>query len=191
MSSPNLFPYVTLVFLAFVSTAHSQTQSLVAAPASVYDRVNVFANANNDFDENVDHQTFFKVLKAAELDCLLNEEEAYTIFVPSNKAFDNVSSAKMRALLNSEDQMQLKSLLKYHIIKGKWSASKILKALCRGGGRTTLTTVQGTKIRVSFTGSDILLTDNTGNSARITVADLEQSHGFIHQIDRVILPSRI
>lgn len=188
MKAPNRFPQTFLVFLLLPLlsfTGHKETSHYSLMHLSGEDVV-LGSTANSE-----NHETFFAAMKAANLDVLLDREGPFTVFAPSDNAFTKISTDKFNYLLQSEDKMQLKSLLRYHIIKGEVSASKILKALCRGGGRTTLTTIQGTNIRVSFKGNDIILTDNLGDSAKITIADLEQSNGIIHQIDRVIMPSRI
>ena len=77
------------------------------------------------------------------------------------------------------------------IEKPNFSASKILKALCRGNGVATFTTLQGTKITATMDGVDIVLTDGFGNSAKITKADSKQCNGVIHVIDSVITPGKI
>jgi uncharacterized surface protein with fasciclin (FAS1) repeats len=74
------------------------------------------------------------------------------------------------------------------MVAGRFTASKILQALCRGAGTAVFTTVQGNEILASMEGTDILLTDCSGNTARITLADSDRQNGVIHVIDKVILP---
>lgn len=137
------------------------------------------------------HDILFKVVKAANLDKILNEDGPFTVFAPSDMAFKKLSKVNLNELLLPENKKELFSLLTYHIVAGNITASKILKAMCNGNGKASLTTVQGDKIYASMEGLDIVLTDKSGNRARITSADSNQSNGVIHEIDSVILPSAL
>ncbi len=136
------------------------------------------------------HQTLLAVMKATDLEELLDETGPFTIFAPTDSAFENLSGKSVQDLLNPENKQELKDLLTYHIVAGNLSASKILKAMCRGEGKATFTTVHGDEITATMKGIDIILTDSFGNSATIIVADSNQRNGVIHEIDSVILPSR-
>ena len=132
-----------------------------------------------------------KAAKAANLDAMLDNEGPFTVFAPSNGAFDAVQEADIREWLRSENRNELTALLSYHIIAGEFSAARILQELCRGEGTTTLTTLQGEMITASMDGIDIVLTDAHGNSARIIKADSNQCNGVVHVIDSVIRPVRL
>lgn len=134
------------------------------------------------------HITLLQAVKATNLDRVLNEDGPFTIFAPSDLAFKKLSKEKMAALFLPENKKELFSLLTYHIVAGNITASKMLLAMSRGNGKASFTTVQGNKIFVSMEGLDIVLTDNFGNSAKITTADSSQCNGIIHEIDSVILP---
>ena len=136
------------------------------------------------------HQTLLAVIKATDLEELLDEAGPFTIFAPTDLAFDNLSGKSVQDLFDPENKQELKELLTYHIVAGNLSASKILKAMCRGEGKATFTTVNGDDITATMKGLDIVLTDGFGNSATIIVADSKQRNGVIHEIDSVILPSR-
>lgn len=133
----------------------------------------------------------YAAVKAIDMDDLLENSGPFTIFAPSNDAFKRFSSDKLRRLMNAKDKSELKSLLTYHIVAGNLTASRILKALCRGKGRATFTTVQGKKLTAHMEGYDIVLTDPVGNTARITNADLNHGNRVIHEIDSVILPTQM
>lgn len=130
-------------------------------------------------------------MRATELDDILGFDGPYTVFAPSDGAFEKFSTIEIAELLKPENKKKLHELVTYHIVAGKLSASKILKAMCRGNGKATFTTVQGQEITATMNGIDIVLTDCLGNQAKITLADSDQCNGVIHEIDSVILPRKI
>jgi len=140
---------------------------------------------------SVNHQTLLAVMKATDLEELLDKTGPFTVFAPNDSAFENLSGKSVEMLLNPENKKELKDLLTYHIVAGKLSASRILKAMCRGRGKATFTTVHGDAITATMKGIDIILTDSFGNSATIVVADSNQRNGVIHEIDSVILPRKV
>lgn len=133
-------------------------------------------------------QTLSAVMKAAGLEDLLDGSAQFTLFAPSDLAFKDIHWKSASELLNPENKKELKALLGYHIVAGKLSASRILRALCQGRGKTTFTSIQGDIITATMDGLDIILSDSFGNTATIVVADANQSNGVIHQIDAVIRP---
>lgn len=137
------------------------------------------------------HTTLLAVIEAADLEEILNTEGPFTVFAPSDIAFEKLSSGKIDELLLPQNKKNLKTLMTYHMVAGNFSASKILKAMCRGEGRASFTTVQGDELVATMSGIDIVLTDSNGNTARITTADSEQSNGVIHEIDSVFLPAKL
>jgi len=144
---------------------------------------------NTESSKNL--KTLLAALKAADLETILGNTGPFTLFAPSDKAFENFSSGKVEQLLGPENKEELKALLTYHIVAGRFTASNILRAMCRGNGKATFTTVQGNKLVASMSGIDIVLTDNYGNSAKIVMADADQSNGVIHEIDSVIVPGHL
>jgi len=137
------------------------------------------------------HQTLLAVMKATDLEELLDHAGPFTIFAPSDMAFQKISGKSVEYLLDPENRKELKDLLTYHIVAGSITASKIFKAMCRGEGKATFTTVQGDIITATMKGIDIILNDSFGNTATIVVADSKQRNGVIHEIDSVILPGKI
>lgn len=187
MKSLFYLTYVIL-FLSYVSS-FSQGTSLTVLPSNVY--VNSEKSIVETTRDADNYQTLMAVVKAADFEDILGHTGPFTVFAPSDNAFSRLPKSQLNSMLNSGDKTRLKSLLKYHIVAGDLSAAKILKALCRGGGTTTFTSIQGTKITASICGTDIILTDGMGNTATITSADSKQRNGVIHEIDSVILPGRI
>jgi len=137
------------------------------------------------------HSTLLRVLKASNLDKVLNYNGEFTVFAPSNLAFEKLSQITIDKLYDPKNKKALKAMLSYHIIAGKLSASKILLAMSRGNGSAKFTTIQGEKITATMNGIDIVLTDKSGNSAVIVTADSNQSNGIIHEIDTVFIPEKM
>ncbi|MDC6364918.1 MULTISPECIES: fasciclin domain-containing protein [Flavobacteriaceae] len=137
------------------------------------------------------HKILLAAVKATKLDDVLDSSGPFTVFAPSDAAFERFSKTKMEQLLNAQDKSELKSLLSYHIVAGQLTASRILRAMCRGNGTASFTTIQGKKLIAHLDGYDIVLTDPVGNTARITTADLNLKNGIIHEIDSVILPTQM
>lgn len=144
---------------------------------------------NTEDSEN--HKTLLAAMRAADLEDVLGYDGPFTVFAPSDTAFEKLPRHKVTELLKPENKKQLHDVMTYHIVAGNFSASKILKAMCRGKGMATFTTVQGDEITATMSGIDIVLTDNFGNSAKITTADANQCNGVIHEIDSVILPAKL
>lgn len=144
---------------------------------------------NTETSEN--HKTLLTVLKAADLEDVLTHDGPFTVFAPSDVAFEKLSKKTMAELLQPKNKKELQALMQYHIVAGNFSASKILRAMCRGGGSASFTTVQGDKLLATMKGVDIILTDRSGHTAKITIADSNQCNGVIHEIDSVIRPSTL
>ena len=137
------------------------------------------------------HTTLSSAIIAAELDEVLNSDGPFTVFAPSDDAFNKLNRDEIKALFLPVNKEKLQSLLSYHMIAGHLSASKILRAMCRGEGVATFTTVQGKKLTATMEGIDIVLQDDFGNKARIMVADENRCNGVIHVIDSVVLPKKL
>jgi uncharacterized surface protein with fasciclin (FAS1) repeats len=136
------------------------------------------------------HSALLSVLRASELDKVLDYKGQFTVFAPSNMAFEKLSEVTTDWLMDPKNKKELKSILSCHIVAARLSASTILRAMSRGGGKASFTTIQGQKITASMKGIDIILTDKYGNKAKIILADAIQSNGVIHEIDSVFLPLR-
>ncbi|MEM8846044.1 MAG: fasciclin domain-containing protein [Bacteroidota bacterium] len=137
------------------------------------------------------HKLLAAAVKATNIDDILSESGPFTVFAPSDAAFQRFSADKLQQLMSSNDKSKLKSLVSYHIVAGKLTASRILKALCRGNGKASFTTIQGKKLQAHMEGYDIILTDPLGNTAKITQADVNQQNGVVHEIDSVIVPTQM
>lgn len=137
------------------------------------------------------YKTLLAIIKATDYEDLMDHSGPFTVFAPSNLAFEKLSGSSLDDLMRPDHKKELRALMSYHIVAGKFSASKILKALSRGRGKTTLTSLQGDIITATMKGIDIILNDSFGNSATIVVADANQENGIIHEIDAVIRPEEL
>ena len=164
--------------------------SLTFGPGNLFAQ-HILATKMTDVNVPLQHgyQTLLNALEVADLEDVLAKSGPFTVFAPSDAAFKQIDAADFAALLKPERQHELRSLLTYHIVAGKLTASGILRALSRGKGAARFTTVQGEELLATLEGSDIILTDCSGNQARIVDADMNRDNLVFHQIDKVILPS--
>lgn len=184
-----LIKYCFFLLVAFLSTASAQqipVSSLTGTKPLKVQKSILTSTASSG-----KHQTLLSMLQATDFGELLDRSGPFTVFAPSDLAFKNLIGSSVTDLLHPDNKKELKALMGYHIVAGKLSASKILKALCRGKGTTTFTTIQGDLITATMNGLDIILSDSFGNTATIVVADSNQRNGVIHEIDGVIKPEKI
>ena len=141
--------------------------------------------------QSVTYRTLFNVAEATDMMEMLKGKGNFTVFAPSDEAFGRLKPSQIRELLKPENKKTLKSLLSYHIVAGELTAPRILKAMCRGGGVARLTTIQGEELLASMQGTDIVLWDCSGNTARIINADSNRDNLIFHQIDSLVLPQAV
>ena len=132
-------------------------------------------------------KTLATALQAAGLVDTLKGKGPFTVFAPTDEAFAKIPKADLDALL--KDKAKLTAVLTYHVVAGKVSAADVVAAIKAGGGKATLTTVQGGMLTATMNGPmNVVVTDENGNSANIVTYDVMQSNGVIHVIDAVLLP---
>ncbi len=186
----DLVKYHLVILLTFLFCNFGQSQDVVMAITPGIAHINSENSIAKSTMESGIHKTLIRAIKAANLEEILDSDGTFTFFAPTDQAFEKFSQEKLQSLIDSDNTKELRSLLTYHIVAGNFSAAMILKALCRGEGLTTFTTLQGNKITASMDGMDIILTDSFGNIAKIVKADANQCNGVIHAIDNVIFPQR-
>ena len=152
--------------------------------AEMYPSKTIVENAVN----SKDHTTLVAAVKAADLVEVLSSEGPFTVFAPTNSAFDKLPKGTVETLLKPENKEQLQMILKYHVVSGKWNAKDIMKLLDKGNGKTVVKTVSGGTLTIWTKGKDVYITDENGNSSKVTIADVNQSNGVIHVVDSVLLP---
>jgi uncharacterized surface protein with fasciclin (FAS1) repeats len=135
-----------------------------------------------------DHTTLVAAVKAAGLVETLQSKGPFTVFAPTNAAFDKLSAGTVETLLKPENIKTLQTVLTYHVVAGKMNASDISKAIKAGKGKATLKTVSGGTLTAWMDGKDLYISDESGNKAKVTIADVNQSNGVIHVVATVLLP---
>lgn len=153
--------------------------------AAMYKTKDIVDNAVN----SADHTTLVAAVKAAGLVSTLKSKGPFTVFAPVNSAFAALPAGTVDMLLKPENKAVLTKVLTYHVIAGNMDSKAIAKAIKNGGGRAELATVSGGKLWALMNGSDLILTDEKGGMARVTIADVRQSNGVIHVIDTVLMPN--
>jgi len=137
---------------------------------------------------SADHTTLVAAVKAADLVTTLKGKGPFTVFAPTNAAFNKLPAGTVESLLKPENKAQLAKILTYHVVSGNLDAAAVVAAIKSGNGKAVLTTVSGGKLTASMDMGKVKLTDESGNSAFVTAADLKGTNGVVHVIDGVVLP---
>ncbi|MCF7752171.1 fasciclin domain-containing protein [Bacillus subtilis subsp. subtilis] len=190
-----------LVLLACLSTAATVPVALAQAPMAAHGTAKPTANpmvggaamyANKDIIDNAvnskDHTTLVAAVKAAGLVDTLKGPGPFTVFAPTNAAFAALPKGTVEGLLKPEKKADLSKVLTYHVVPGNLDSTALLARIKQGGGKATLTTVQGEALTARQAGKGITVTDAKGNTAHVSIADVRQSNGVIHVIDKVLMP---
>ena len=152
--------------------------------APMYASKDIIDNAVN----SKDHTTLVAAVKAAGLVNTLKGKGPFTVFAPTNAAFDLLPAGTVDTLLKPASKATLTKVLTYHVVPGRLDSTALAAKIQAGGGTATLTTVQGEPLKVSMQGSSVVVTDTKGNVATVTTADVYQKNGVIHVIDKVLMP---
>ena len=147
--------------------------------AAMYPTKNIVQNAVN----SQDHTTLVAAVKAAGLVDTLQGPGPFTVFAPVNAAFDKLPAGTVDTLLKPEHKDQLVKVLTYHVVAGKISSAELVKMIKKGHGKAELKTVEGGTLTASLEDGKVMLTDEKGGMATVTIADVYQSNGAIHVID--------
>jgi uncharacterized surface protein with fasciclin (FAS1) repeats len=174
------------VVLALVMAASSiaAIAQVTVGGAPMYASKDIIENAVN----SKDHTTLVAAVKAAGLVDTLKGPGPFTVFAPTNAAFAALPAGTVDTLLKPESKATLTKVLTYHVVAGKLDAAAIGKAIMAGGGKANLKTVSGGTLTATSSGGTVMLTDESGGTANVTIADVIQSNGVIHVVDKVLLP---
>jgi len=176
---------VLVITFMTTSVALAQKEKTVnVGGAPMYPSKNIIENAVN----SKDHTTLVAAVKAAGLVETLQGKGPFTVFAPTNAAFDKLPKGTVETLLKPENLKTLQTVLTYHVVSGKLNASELMNLIQKGNGKAVLKTVSGGTLTAWMKGKDVYLTDENGNSAKVTIADVNQSNGVIHVIDAVVTP---
>ena len=135
-----------------------------------------------------DHTTLVAAVKAAGLVDTLKSAGPFTVFAPTNAAFAALPAGTVETLLKPENKAMLSGILTYHVVAGKMDAAALTKAITDGKGMASLKTVAGGTLTAKASGGKVMVTDEKGGTATVTIADVYQSNGVIHVVDKVLLP---
>ncbi len=152
--------------------------------APMYPSKNIVENAVN----SKDHTTLVAAVKAAGLVETLMGAGPFTVFAPTNAAFEKLPAGTVETLLKPENKGTLTAVLTYHVVAGRLDAKEIAKRIKDGNGKSTLTTVQGGTLTLMMKGNKLMIMDEKGGTSTVTIKDVYQSNGVIHVIDAVVLP---
>jgi uncharacterized surface protein with fasciclin (FAS1) repeats len=178
--------FAMLVAAAFVmNVSYAQKEKTVeVGGAAMYPSKNIVQNAVN----SKDHTTLVAAVKAAGLVETLETPGPFTVFAPTNEAFNMLPKGTVETLLKPENKSMLTTILTYHVVAGKLDSKELARLIKEGKGHAELKTVAGGKLWASMKGNKIMLTDEKGGMATVTIKDVNQSNGVIHVIDHVVLP---
>lgn len=162
----------------------SKTKTVMVGGSQMYPTKNIVENAMN----SKDHTTLVAAVKAAGLVETLESKGPFTVFAPTNEAFNKLPAGTVETLLKPETKEMLTKILTYHVVPGKVSAADLWAWTNKNGGKYMAKTVEGEDLTFWTKGKDMYIKDAKGNSAKITIADVNQSNGVIHVIDTVLMP---
>ncbi|MBN9888478.1 fasciclin domain-containing protein [Pelagibaca abyssi] len=183
---------MTMFKTAIIATALSAlaapafaAENPMVGGAPMYADKTIVENAVN----SADHETLVAAVKQAGLVDTLNSEGPFTVFAPTDAAFDRISDESLSQLMMDEHKAQLAEILTCHVVATSAMSDAIAGMIADDGGMHPVPTVGGCTLQAKLEGGTITLTDEQGRSANVTIADVQQSNGVIHVIDRVLLPA--
>jgi len=163
----------------------AMAQTVRVGGQAMFPTKTIVGNAVN----SADHTTLVAAVKAAGLVDTLNGPGPYTVFAPVNAAFAELPAGTVDNLLRPENKPALTKVLTYHVVAGKYDSARLRALIQAGGGTGQLKTVEGDTLQFTMNGpSNILVRDDKGGQADITILDVNQSNGVIHVIDKVLMP---
>ena len=165
-------------------SANAQETTVMVGGAAMLPSKNIVENAVN----SQDHTTLVAAVKAAGLVETLSSAGPFTVFAPTNAAFDKLPKGTVETLVKPENKAMLTSILTYHVVVGKIDSKTLIDLIKKNGGSYTAKTVQGGELKFSLVKGKVMLTDEKGGMAMVTIADVYQSNGVIHVIDTVAMP---
>ncbi len=159
--------------------------SVMVGGAAMFPTKDIIDNAVN----SKDHTTLVAAVKAAGLVETLKTPGPFTVFAPTNAAFDALPAGTVATLLKPENKATLTKILTAHVVSGKLDAAALSQRVMAGNGRATLTTVSGDALVVTASGSNVMVTDEKGGMAMVSIANVYQSNGVIHVVNKVLVPN--
>lgn len=178
------------VLAAFVATGFAapavfaEEMTVEVGGAAMYPSKNIIENAVN----SKDHTTLVAAVQAGGLVETLSGAGPFTVFAPTNAAFDALPAGTVETLLKPENKEMLVKILTCHVLPVEAMSPAVMQMVADDGGTHEVTTVGGCKLWLKTDGGAVTVTDENGGVATVTIADVDQSNGVIHVIDKVLLP---
>jgi uncharacterized surface protein with fasciclin (FAS1) repeats len=169
---------------AMAQTA-TPSNTVTVGGAPMYPAKNIIENAVN----SKDHTTLVAAVKAAGLVETLEGKGPFTVFAPTNEAFDKLPPGTVETLLKPENKATLVKILTYHVVSGTYTAADLMKMVTAGEGKATLKTVEGERLIISQDGRKLFVSGEKSGVAEVTIPNVKQSNGMIHVISSVVLPN--
>jgi uncharacterized surface protein with fasciclin (FAS1) repeats len=173
-----------MISALLINTAFAQEMTVKVGGAPMYPSRNIVENAVN----SKDHTTLVAAVKAAGLVETLESAGPFTVFAPTNEAFDKLPKGTVETLVKPENKTRLTGILTYHVVAGRLDSKALADLIQQGNGTAQLTTVAGGKLWVMMKGKRIVLKDENGGMAMVTIKDVYQRNGVILVVDHVLLP---
>lgn len=176
---------VALAAGAALAESHAETGNPMVGGAPMFADKTIVENAVN----SADHTTLVAAVQAAGLVETLSGEGPFTVFAPTNDAFAALPEGTVETLLMPENKEMLTKVLTCHVVAADAMSDAIAGMIADDGGKHPVPTVGGCTLQATMDGETIKLEDEQGGTATVTIADVKQSNGVIHVIDRVLLPA--
>lgn len=173
-----------LMNASFAQGDMAKEKTVEVGGAPMYPSKNIVENAVN----SKDHTTLVAAVKAAGLVETLQSAGPFTVFAPTNDAFNMLPAGTVETLIKPENKMKLTGILTYHVVAGRLGTKELDEKIKAGDGTAELATVAGGKLWIMKKGGKYMLKDENGGMATITIKNVYQSNGVIHVIDHVVLP---
>ncbi|WP_353475117.1 fasciclin domain-containing protein [Salipiger sp. H15] len=176
---------VLALVLPMSGAAYAQENPMVGG-AAMYPDKTIVENAVN----SADHTTLVAAVKQAGLVETLSSEGPFTVFAPTNEAFAMIPEDVLAGYMKDENKERLVQILTCHVVSANAMSTDIVKMIADDGGSHAVPTVGGCTLQAKMDGDKVTLTDEQGNVATVTIADVRQSNGVIHVIDKVMMPAK-
>ncbi|MEP6825879.1 MAG: fasciclin domain-containing protein [Ramlibacter sp.] len=167
-----------------MNSGASMSATKMVGGAAMFPSKDIVDNAVN----SADHTTLVAAVKAAGLVDTLKSAGPFTVFAPTNASFAALPAGTVDTLLKPENKATLTKVLTYHVVPGRIDSAALASQIRAGNGKAMLKTASGGTLIATMSGSNVIITDEKGGAATVTIADVYQSNGVIHVVNKVLLP---
>jgi uncharacterized surface protein with fasciclin (FAS1) repeats len=174
-----------IAVVTFATASNTYAQTKMVGGAAMYPTKDIVDNAVN----SKDHTTLVAAVKAADLVSTLKGDGPFTVFAPTNEAFDKLPAGTVDNLLKPENKATLTKILTYHVVAGKFTSVDIMAKIKEGMGKAEFKTVSGGTLTAMMQGKKLYLVDEKGGKSWVTIADVMQKNGVIHVVNTVLMPN--